>query len=141
MEVNFSKPFTKIDGISYNHPLWVGRWKNHVKLPAEFNLFLNMSYSSLAHANLTTRHQNFVADLRLTKSLLKNKLNLSLSANDLFNTSSRYRYTQIHDIMLIQDGSNTQRCIQLSVSYNLNSTRSKFRGTGAGSTERSRMAR
>ena len=43
--------------------------------------------------------------------------------------------------MLIQDGSNTQRCIQLSVSYNLNSTRSKFRGTGAGSTERSRMAR
>ena len=141
MEVNFSKPFTKIDGISYNHPLWVGRWKNQVKLPAEFNLFLNMSYSSLAHANLTTRHQNFVADLRLTKSLLKNKLNLSLSANDLFNTSSRYRYTQIHDIMLIQDGSNTQRCIQLSVSYNLNSTRSKFRGTGAGSTERSRMAR
>ena len=122
-------------------PLWVGRWKNQVKLPAEFNLFLNMSYSSLAHANLTTRHQNFVADLRLTKSLLKNKLNLSLSANDLFNTSSRYRYTQIHDIMLIQDGSNTQRCIQLSVSYNLNSTRSKFRGTGAGSTERSRMAR
>ena len=100
-----------------------------------------MSYSSLAHANLTTRHQNFVADLRLTKSLLKNKLNLSLSANDLFNTSSRYRYTQIHDIMLIQDGSNTQRCIQLSLSYNLNSTRSKFRGTGAGSTERSRMAR
>ena len=48
---------------------------------------------------------------------------------------------QTADVLTWGNGSNTVRKVKLTVSYNFNSTRSKFRGTGAGSTERSRMAR
>ena len=98
-------------------------------------------YSSLAHDGLNTSHQQFRVDMNISKALAKNKWNLNLSVTDLFNTYSNRKWMQTADVLTWGNGSNTVRKVELTVSYNLNSTRSKFRGTGAGSTERSRMAR
>ncbi len=96
-------------------------------------------YSSLAHDGLNTSHQQFRVDMNVSKSLAKKRWNINLSVTDLLNTYANRKWMQTADVLTWGNGSNTVRKVELTVSYNFNSTRSKFGGTGAGSAEQHRL--
>lgn len=139
VEASYSRQFITYEGGKYDKPLYSASVKNVVTLPKDTYAFLNIMYSSLAHDGLNTSHQQFRVDLNVSKSLAKNRWNLSLSVTDLFNTYANRKWMQTDSVLSWSYGSNTMRKAELTVSYNFNGTRSKYRGTGAGSSEQRRL--
>ena len=75
----------------------------------------------------------------ISKSFFNKALTLRLSADDLL-TTSRERWTNYGlGVNLTKDCNNYTRRIALTVTYNLNPSRSKYKGTGAGNEEKSRL--
>ncbi len=138
-EASYSRQFITYQGGKFNKPLYSASVKNVVSLPKDTYVFFNILYSSLAHDGLNTNHQQFRVDINMSKALAKNKWNLNLSVTDLFNTYSNRKWMQTADVVNWSVGSNTVRKVELTVSYNFNSTRNKFRGTGAGNAEQRRL--
>ena len=81
-----------------------------------------------------------VVNLRLSKSFLKeNALSVTLTANDIF-------HTQHNAMTAYSIGTSTSfteyydhQRIGIQLSYKFNATKSKYKGTGAGQSEKNRL--
>ncbi|MFW5601027.1 MAG: outer membrane beta-barrel protein, partial [Prevotella sp.] len=78
-------------------------------------------------------------DARLRKSFFKDRLVFLLQASDL-TKSNRERWAYYGtDVISRKDANNFTRNISLTVTYNFNATRSRYKGTGAGNEEKKRL--
>lgn len=79
-------------------------------------------------------------DAQLTKSFLKDQsLKISITAKDLFHTAHRY-FTIYGDRTFSSSREYTdQQRFGIRLSYQFNATKSKYKGTGAGASEKSRL--
>ena len=77
-------------------------------------------------------------NLSLYKGFLGGKLTVQLQANDLFNTSSSdvLMYSG-NRITILQPES--RRSFSMTVRYKFNTAKSKYKGTGAGDSQKNRM--
>ena len=101
---------------------------------------LNMRCNTTgADENNYMRKPSFRADLSLYKSFLKDKLSLSLYVSDLFKTG-KTDLTMFYGAMreAIYHAP-AMRDINLTVRYKFNTSRSKYKGTGAGAGQKSRL--
>lgn len=78
-------------------------------------------------------------DLLVRKSFLNNNLSLTLYATDLLNNYPDRTTMYSGDIMTYAYNQFESRSIRFAVRYKFNTTRSKYRGTGAGENEKGRM--
>lgn len=82
---------------------------------------------------------SFRADLSLYKAFMQDRLTVQLLVKDLFKTSRR-RMTLFYGSMRETFwGTPAQRKISLTVRYKFNVGKSKYKGTGAGQSQKSRM--
>lgn len=86
------------------------------------------------------RHKGyFTMSAQVRKSFLRNRLVFSLQASDL-NNGNRENWTfYCVDVTSHKDASNFERQIKLTVTYNFNASRTRYKGTGAGNAEKSRL--
>ena len=100
---------------------------------------VHASYTASNHWGLMYRYSNFILNARLQKTFLQGRLTASLYANDIFRTS-RTKVTTYYDIGKTAQNlySYTQQ-VGVTLSYNFNVSNSKYRGTGAGNEEKSRL--
>ena len=102
-------------------------------------VLLQVSYWGSNHWGFMYRGSNFEVNARLQKSFLKGRLTGSLYANDIFRTA-RTKVTTYYAIgKTAQDVYNYTQCVGLTLNYNFNATRSKYKGTGAGNEEKTRL--
>lgn len=89
--------------------------------------------------NKCIRQGYFNTDLSLYKSLLKNRLTLTLDVSDVFGTGNQHRtfYSGAQRTMLYD--LNSTSTITFSIRYRFNATNSKYKGTGAGQSQKDRM--
>ncbi len=75
------------------------------------------------------------------KSFFNGALALNLTINDIFNTNFEKWRMRTHSVEISKDCNNhsSTRGISLQVTYNFNTTRSKYKGTGAGNAEKNRL--
>ena len=100
---------------------------------------LQASYTGSNHWGFMYRGSNFIMNARMQKTFLKGRLTASLYANDIFRTA-RTKVTTYYALgQTAQDLYSYTQQVGLTLSYNFNATRSKYRGTGAGSDEKSRL--
>ena len=81
----------------------------------------------------------FNTDLSIYKSFLKDCLTLQLYVNDVFGTNDSHiigKYGKLKETIF--DEFSTSK-ISLTVRYKFNTTRSKYKGTGAGNSQKNRM--
>ncbi len=122
-----------------NSPMAIARFNNIFKLPENFMVYANISYRScFENENIHMGH-TWQFDLSIAKTF--NKLwDARLSLNDIFNTARKTKmtiYSGIYEFNTIR--SNTLRGIELSITYKFNTTKSKYKGKGAGNTEKERL--
>ena len=100
---------------------------------------LQASYTGSNHWGFMYRGSNFMMNARLQKTFWNGRLTGVLYANDIFRTS-RTKATTYYAIGKTDQNiySYTQQ-VGLTLSYNFNATRSKYRGTGAGNDEKNRL--
>ena len=100
---------------------------------------LQVSYTGSNHWAFMYRGSNFEVNARLQKSFLQGRLTGTVFANDIFRTA-RTKVTTYYAIgKTAQDVYTYTQCVGVTLNYNFNATRSKYKGTGAGNEEKTRL--
>ena len=96
-------------------------------------------YATIHDYGFSRQHHEFNVNARLQKTFMKGQLTAVLFANDIFRTL-RDKWEGYYPIeVLTRDAYQYSREIGISLQYNFNATRSKYKGTGAGNAEKSRL--
>ncbi len=127
--------------VSFNKPMFVAQLDNSFRLKHSWLLEAGYSYiSRMNSSNSEVYRPVKTASLSLQKSFLKDEaLTFRLSWNDIFNSSVVYARTDFGRYIIDQPNDNFNSCITLRVSYRFNSASSKYKGTGAGESAKSRL--
>ena len=100
---------------------------------------VHASYTGSNHWAFMYRGSSFAVNARLQKSFMNERLNCVLFANDIFRTSNNDMATYYAIGKTAQDIYSYTQCVGVTLSYNFNATRSKYKGTGAGNDEKDRL--
>ncbi len=94
------------------------------------------------HDNVSQEIDGFwTVSAQAYKSFFNGALAFNLTINDIFNTNMEKWKMRTHNVEISKDCNNHSmtRGVSLQVTYNFNTTRSKYKGTGAGNEEKSRL--
>lgn len=120
-------------------PMGIFRFNNALRLP--FDIWLNLDFSARTAGDADNMHvgSTWQCDFGLYKSFADDTWNLKLQLNDIFDTSrmeatsydalSRININKLYDT----------RDLSLTLRYNFNAARSRYRGHGAANTEKGRL--
>ena len=122
-----------------NKPEFSFDLKNWFVVNPTMKVLVQASYTGSNHWGFMYRGSNFAVNARLQKSFLKERLSCTLYANDIFRTSKSKMTTYYAIGLTDQDVYTYTQCVGLTLSYNFNVSRSKYKGTGAGNEERNRF--
>ena len=100
---------------------------------------VHASYTGSNHWAFMYRGSSFAVNARVQKSFMNERLNCVLFANDIFRTSNNDMTTYYAIGKTAQDIYSYTQCVGVTLSYNFNATRSKYKGTGAGNDEKDRL--
>ena len=122
----------------FNKPIGSITFRNNFKLPKGFLLDVNGSYTTKGYQNnIYLADDMFDMNASLSKSFMKEKLTLQLQAYNMLNPK---QVAMVYSgIRVLQNIQTTHRQVSLTVRYKFNTTRSKYKGTGAGESQKNRM--
>lgn len=127
--------------LSLDNPMGTIIWNNNLSLPLGFMLDADFMYASKGNMkNGRFLKPSWRMDMALQKSLLNDKLNIRLDATNLFNSYKRDFIMYVSDMQTMHMTEDPNNCtVKLTVRYKFNTTKSKYKGTGAGDSQKNRM--
>lgn len=131
--ISYTKNFVKADlnGLPFDlrKPFWFFYSYNTLKLPKSWTVELTGSYSTAGLMGIFAFQPKLNISASIKKELIKDKLSVILSANDMFNSDIVRTSTSFGNFDLRYRGFEDNQHIRLAVSYNLgnlkNLTKSK----------------
>lgn len=130
---------TKVSTIRLNSPMTIVRFNNAINLP--FDSWLNADFSWRSAGDTENIHlaPSWQFDISLYKAFWNDRLTVKLACTDLFGSIRQKAtiYSDIREIYL--DKRLDTRNLELTVRYNFNPAKSKYRGQGAGNDVKSRF--
>lgn len=126
---------------SFNKPMWVFNANNAFRLRKEWQLELNSEFHSKAnYSNVELTNNYWALEAAIQKSLLKdNALTLRLSWQDIFQKGNNDGFIDYGSYSIRQTNTMDFNRLVLTLRYNFNTARSKYKGTGAGQEARNRI--
>lgn len=124
----------------WNEPVFYFSLDNNFSFPRGWFFNIKGTLQTGAKQSYAIRHSAGRVDAQLTKSFLKDQsLKVSVTAKDIFHTA--YRYFTIYGDRTFSSDRNysDQQRLGIRLSYQFNATKSKYKGTGAGESEKSRL--
>lgn len=100
---------------------------------------LNLRYRTDYYNEFQHSKSYFKLDIRLNKTFWNKALTVNLYALDLLRTSKERWDMYGIGVNLTKDCYNYDRTFGMTITYNFNTTRSKYKGTGAGNDEKNRL--
>lgn len=127
--------------LSLSNPMGTIIWNNNLSLPWGFMLDADFMYKSKGdRTNGRFLKPSWRMDLSLQKSLLNDKLNIRLDVTNMFNLHKRDFMMYVSNMQTMHLTEEPNNCtVRLTVRYKFNTTKSKYKGTGAGDSQKSRM--
>lgn len=125
--------------LSLDKPIGIVRFNNAIHLPFDIWFNADFSYRTAGNGENIYIKSNWQFDLSLYKSFGNDTWSVKLALNDVFDTW-RQEFT-MYDAISRTSVVKTRdtRDLQLTVRYKFNSARSRYRGTGAATSERDRL--
>ena len=124
----------------WNEPKFTFSLDNSFNLPNGWFFNLNGNISTAAKQSYAKKKAMGQVNARLSKSFLKDDaLTITVTANDIFHTG--YTYFNVYGDRIYSETTryNDSQRIGLQLSYKFNATKSKYKGTGAGQSEKNRL--
>ena len=143
--VSLMKPWFKsmFNGQEKNfcHPMLTLQLGNIVTLPHDWLLQadFNMHTHGNTGSNIWVDCTNPMLSLSVSKDFFQHRLNVKLTGSDLFDGGINHVMLYSNRMMYRKMENNDSRCVQLSLRYRFNVTPSKYKGTGAGNSEKNRL--
>lgn len=114
-------------------------WRNNFSLPAGILLDVNAVCTTRGHnQNMYLRKDGYNVSLSLYKAFLKDRLSLQLKADNVLETNDVF-IGVYSGIRTMSDYISQFRQVTLTLRYKFNSAKDKYKGTGAGQGQKSRM--
>lgn len=131
-----------VDGtpMNMNTPGFMFQWQNAVHLPLD--IWLNVDAQLMTRSwdnNMRLSNTPWYVNTKIYKGFFNNAFSVTLEAKDLFNTS-QHDATMYNDaVKIVQTNYSPGSSVMLTLQYRFNTTRDRYRGTGAGNSEKSRF--
>lgn len=131
-----------VDGkpMKMNDPGFMFQWQNAIHLP--FDIWLNVDAQLMTHMwdnNMKVSNTPWYVNAKIYKGFCGNAFSITLEAKDLFNTFHNDALMYNDAVQLVQKNFSPGRSVMLTLQYRFNTTRDRYRGTGAGNSEKSRF--
>lgn len=124
---------------SYGNPLGIVQFQNAIHLPGDIWMNIDMEWNSRGNKDNMKLGYSSCLNAKLYKAFCKERFSISLEANDIFNKSNRYITFYNKDVTLWQNGTSDNRALLLTLQYNFNTSRDRYKGKGAGNAEINRF--
>ena len=122
-----------------NDPIVLLQWQNAIHLPLDVWMNIDMQWMSKGNEdNMAIKPTSYV-NAKLYKAFFDNRLGITFEANDIFNKSGRDFTFYNKDVTLFHINRSDNRSFQFTLQYNFNTTRDRYRGSGAGQAEKNRF--
>lgn len=122
-----------------NNPMGIIRFNNIFKLPSNFMITANFSWRGKGDSDNISMGQSWQFDIAASKTF-NNNWDLKLSVNDIFNTAGKSKFTLYSGVRDMHvEKTSTNRSIELTIGYRFNVPKSKYKGKGAGNSEKLRF--
>ncbi|MFI3316270.1 MAG: outer membrane beta-barrel protein [Rikenellaceae bacterium] len=126
--------------IDMSEPIIFATLNNTVELPCNFIINFDADYYSKGYSEgAYVQKKNLTFDIGVSKSFFDKALSAKLAVSDLTKQSCTVASIIMPQTTLTNDYTYDSRHISLTLRYNFNSARSKYKGSGAGSEAKSRF--
>lgn len=127
-----------LSGKSYDKPIFNIRLNNSLTFPHKWFVTVNIGWRSEGNSGIYLLKSLLQTNVHISKSLFDNKISISLMVNDIFRTDKIQWCINHNHIVFDYDKYTDSRYVQLTVRYNFNATKSKYKG-GSSSDEKQRL--
>lgn len=125
--------------VEFNRPLGSFQWQNTIRFSKTFNIGVNASFQTKGHTGNTHMDKtNCIVSFSAYKSFFKGRFITQLFAYDLLQTGGTY-LTMYNGGRTVKWEIKPNRSVRLTLRYVFNSAKSKYKGTGAGASQKARM--
>lgn len=126
-------------GIKLCRPEVVIKLRNRMRLSDTWSATIGVGFDSYGDDNASRGKAQWDMGGSMQKTFFHDALRINLYVNDLFKTQKTNRTTYGSNVALHKEAYHYSRSVGLTVTYNLNASRSKYKGTGAGNEEKRRL--
>jgi len=131
---------TKNGTVRMNNPVAMFSLSNYFKLGNGWNALIDISSTTEGdQENCHLSKAVFNADASVSKSFFKKKLSIRIGAYDIFHTQKSSNKMILYQTSTTQTAWSDSQEVYVTLRYNFNTTKSKYKGTGAGNSEKNRM--
>lgn len=122
-----------------DNPIAIVQFQNAIHLPADIWLNIDMQWMSAGNGENSFGQSSSYLNAKLYKAFAGNRFSVTLEANDIFNKGNRNFILYDKDVTIYRNTLTDNRCFKLTLQYNFNVTRDRYRGKGAGNDEQQRL--
>lgn len=123
-----------------NKPIFTGAFNNTFNFNHGWVASVEMNYQSKGDMENCSETKNvFYVDAGITKFFFNDKLSIKLSGTDLFHGMKSGNRGYFNKMSSLQINEYDSRKVMLTVRYKFNATRNKYKGSGAGTSEKERL--
>ena len=131
---------TTAGSISLNKPMLIAYANNTFKFSNTLTGELDFRYQGPGHyQNIYLDYHQTVLDVSIVKTFFNDRLSIKLAGEDLLDRRRDGNLVYNHQVKLWQGNYYDRRQFVATIRYKFNTTRSKYKGTGAGNDEKSRL--
>lgn len=138
------KPWLKLEtgneAIKFDKPIAFVDFANVFTFSKSFYGELKVYKESKGNVNnINYNYGCFIMDASITKTFFNDRLSIKLSGQDLFHQNQKKLTSVFSGILFTDNYKRSTRYASITIRYKFNMAQSKYKGTGAGEEERSRM--
>lgn len=127
--------------ISPEKPIYLVQFNNSFKITPTLTAQANLSFTSKGDKeNMTLTRAAWYTYVSLTKTFFNDRLSIQVAGHNLFDSHENI-HIRYGTRSLFQKSNSDSRELEVTVRYKFNATGSKWRGSGAGEEERSRLGK
>ena len=124
---------------SFGNPMAIVQFQNAIHLPGDIWMNIDMEWNSRGNKDNMRLSSSSYLNAKLYKVFCNNRLSVSLQADDIFNKSARDVVFYNKDVTYWQNMTSDSRALLLTLQYNFNTSRNRYKGKGAGNEELNRF--
>ncbi len=125
--------------ISPKNPAFLVQFNNNFQILPTLTANVNFNFTSRGDMeNVTISEPLYLLDIGATKTFLNDRLSIQVTGHNLFNSQEHYKLRYGLRTMC-QTQRRDVREVEFTVRYKFNAAQSKYKGTGAGASEKERL--
>ena len=125
--------------ISPKNPLYLVQFSNNFQILPTLTANVNFNFTSRGDMeNVTISQPLYLLDIGATKTFLNDRLSIQVTGHNLLDSQEHYKLRYgLRTMCQVQR--RDAREVEFTVRYKFNATQSKYKGTGAGASEKERL--